>query len=288
MMTVSEHFSTIFPGKVQKIALDPGLGCPGRCSFCNGAAFSPAYAKGSITGQLCKGVEFYARKGFPWGYLAYFQAGTGTFGPTDKLISIYEEALSYPGVAGLVIATRPDCIAPDLAEWFCRRFGSKAPEGHPYLLVELGIESTLDETLVRIGRGHGWECSRDAVLLLDRLGVEVGAHLIVGLPGESESDFTDHARKLSELPVSTLKLHQLQIIKGTPMARQYKEHPEEFDLLTPERYARIVASMLRVLRKDIALDRFVSESPKGMVLAPSWGLKPSEFSALLERVREGR
>lgn len=286
MMTVSEHFSSIFPGKVQKIALDPGLGCPHRCSFCCGAAFSPAYTRGSITAQMDRGVEFFARKGKPWGYLAYFQAGTGTYGKAGELIRLYEEALAYPGVVGLVIATRPDCISPELAGWFCSRFGAKAPAGHPYLLVELGVESTLDPTLRRVGRGHSWECSKDAVLMLDSLGIEVGAHLIIGLPGESESDFLTHARNLSALPISTLKLHQLQIIKGTAMARQYESHPEDFDILTPKGYARIVAKMLQVLRKDIALDRFVSESPRDMVIAPSWGLKPSEFNILLEKELE--
>lgn len=281
-MIVSELFSSIFPGKVQKIALDPGLGCPGRCSFCNGAAFSPAYTEGSIREQLDKGIRFFARKGSAWGYLAYFQAGTGTFGPGDKLISLYEEALAYPGVAGLVIATRPDCISADLAEWFCKRFGSKAPEGHPFLLVELGIESTLDRTLERIGRGHGWECSKDTIRMLDSMGVAVGAHLIIGLPGEDENDFIGHAKKLSELPIKTLKLHQLQIIKGTAMARQYMTHPEEFELMSARRYARIVAEMMKVLRKDIAIDRLVSESPRDMVLAPCWNLKPSEFAALLQ------
>lgn len=278
-----------FPGRVQKISVNAGLGCPNRdgtigfggCAYCSNASFSPGYAKGGIAEQIEKGKEFFAHKGKPWGYLAYFQSFTGTHGPTPKLIALYEEALSCPDVAGLVIATRPDCLPEDLMDYFETRFGGKAPDGHPFLLVELGIESTIDATLEAVGRGHDWECSKRAIRRLDAAGIAVGAHLIIGLPGENEEDFILHARRISELPVSTLKLHQLQIVKGTAMARKYTSNPEDFDPLTPQRYARIIASMLKALRPGIALDRFVSEAPKEMLIAPSWGLKPYEFTKLL-------
>lgn len=274
---------------MQKIAVNAGLGCPNRdgtigtggCSYCSNASFCPSYAKGSIREQIGKGRTFYARKGTPWGYLAYFQSFTGTYGDTGKLIELYEEALACPDVAGLIIATRPDCLAEDLVEYFKRRFGKEAPDGHPFLLVELGVESTKDATLMAVNRGHDWECSQMAIMRLHSAGIAVGVHLIIGLPGENDEDFILHAKKISELPVSTLKLHQLQIVKGTAMARQYASHPEEFNLLTPQRYAAIVISMLEVLRQDIAIDRLVSEAPKSMLVAPSWGLKPEEFTKLL-------
>ena len=283
--TINDYFASIFPGKVQKVAVNAGLGCPNRdgtlgrggCTYCSNAAFSPSYAKGPVIDQIAAGKKFFEAKGKPWRYLAYFQSFTGTYGSTGKLIALYEDALACPDVAGLVIATRPDCLEDDLLKYFRRRFGADAPEGHPYLLVELGVESTLDDTLVRINRGHSWDCARNAILRLHNAGIPVGAHLIIGLPGESEEDFIDHAKRLSDLPISTLKLHQLQIIKGTSMAREYAQHPERFDLLTPERYAAIVRSILGVLRPDIALDRLVSESPADMVIAPKWGLKPTEF-----------
>ena len=289
--TLNDYFASAFPGKVQKIAVNAALGCPNRdgtlglggCTYCSNASFSPSYARGGIAAQIEAGKNFFQTKGKPWGYLAYFQSFTGTYGPTEKLVGLYEEALACPDVVGLVIATRPDCIEDNLLEYFRRRFGADAPEGHPYLLVEIGVESTREGTLERINRGHTWDCAREAILRLHKAGIAVGVHLIIGLPGESEEDFIEHARRLSELPISTLKLHQLQIIKGTAMAREYAAHPEDFDLMTPERYASVVRRILEVLRPDIALDRFVCESPADMVIAPRWGLKPAEFHSILER-----
>lgn len=287
--TISDYLATIFPGKVQKIAVNAALGCPNRdgtlsrggCSYCSNASFSPAYTRGSISRQIEDGKRFFAKKGNPWGYLPYFQSFTGTYGPAGELIPLYEEALSCPDVAGLVIATRPDCLGDELMQYFRERFGNAAPEGHPYLLVELGVESTNDATLARINRGHDWECARQAILRLDNAGIAVGVHLIIGLPGETQEDFIVHAKRISRLPVTTLKFHQLQIIKGTAMARQYADHPEDFDLLTPERYARILASLLKELRPETAIDRFVSESPADMIVAPRWGIKPAEFTDIL-------
>lgn len=291
MRTLSDYFGGIFPGKVRKIAVNAGLGCPNRdgtkgtrgCVYCNNAAFNPSYAfsGGSITEQLNAGIRFNERKGPVWGYLAYFQAFSNTYGPTDKLIALYEEALAVPGVKGLVLATRPDCLQTGLLDWFGQRFGNNAPEGHPYLLVEIGIESTRDSTLERIGRGHDYACARDAVMELHRRGIAVGAHIILGLPGEDESDWMEHARRLSQLPLSTLKLHQLQVIKGTPLAEAFERGEETPHLFTPEEYAATLRRFIDILGDGIALDRFVSETPYDLLIAPRWGLKPSEFSALI-------
>lgn len=296
MVTFSQYMQSIFGRKVRKIAVNASLGCPNMdaasgmkgCTYCNNASFSPNYTKGNIRSQIEKGKEFTRNKGEREGYLAYFQSFTGTYGPTEKLVQLYEEALETPGVIGLVIATRPDCIADDLLEYFSHRFGNCAPANHPYLLVEIGVESTNDRTLEMVNRGHTWECAKNAIRRIDGIGIDVGAHLIIGLPGETQEDFVRHVKRISELPVKTLKLHQLQIIRGTAMARQYTAHPEEFHLFTAEEYARTVDKLLKHIRPDIALDRFVSEAPKGMVIAPSWGLKPSEFADLLERVQQER
>ena len=296
--TMADYMATILKGRVQKIAINAGLSCPNRdgrlsrdgCAYCNNASFNPEYAllsKDSITSQLDKGVEFIRRKGAADAYLPYFQSFSNTYGETSRLIELYEEALRYQGVAGLVIATRPDCLAEDLLDYFESRFGEAAPERHPFLLMELGVESTNNDTLARINRGHTFECASEAITELDRRGIAVGAHLIIGLPGEKDEDFISHAKRISALPVSTLKLHQLQIIKGTPMAQEYLCNPQEFDLLTPERYADIVVRMLAELRKDIAVDRFVSESPSAMVLAPRWGIKPAQFQQMVEKELSG-
>lgn len=291
MKTFSDFIATVIPGKVRKISVNAGLGCPNRdgtvgsggCIFCNNDAFCPRYTRGllSITEQIKEGIRFTANKGRADAYLVYFQSYSNTYGETAKLIELYEEALAFPGVAGLVIATRPDCLAPDLLDYFERRFGRLAPEGHPFLLVELGIESTNDETLKFINRGHDYACAEKSVKALDERGIAVGAHLILGLPGECEADWLQHARRLSELPITTLKLHQLQIIKGTELERMYAENPGMVHLPAAEEYAASVRRFVAALRRGIYLDRFVSETPRDMVIAPSWGLKPSEFQKLL-------
>lgn len=289
--TFSDYIATVIPGKVRKIPVNAGLGCPNRdgtvgsggCIFCNNDAFCPRYTRGlkSITEQIEEGIRFTAGKGRADAYLVYFQSYSNTYGETSHLVKLYEEALSYPGVAGLVIATRPDCLAPDLLDWFEGRFGRKAPDGHPFLLVELGIESTLDRTLEAINRGHGYACAEKAVNALHERGTAVGAHLILGLPGECEADWLQHARRISELPITTLKLHQLQIIRGTALERMYAGNPGIVSLPSAEEYAASVRRFIAALRDGIYLDRFVSETPRDMVVAPSWGLKPSEFQKLL-------
>jgi len=276
--------------RVRKIAVNAGLGCPNRdgsigtggCIYCNNESFNPRYAHesvGSITAQIEQGISFNSRKGTPDGYLAYFQSYTNTYGETGRLISMYDEALAYPGVVGLVIATRPDCISADLMEWL----KSKCAGGNrnPFIMVEIGVESTKDSTLRAINRGHDWACARNTILSLAECGVAVGAHIILGLPGEDRNDMLRHADLLSELPISTLKLHQLQVIKGTRLAQIWQQNPESLYLFTASEYAELVVEFLKHLRSDIALDRFVSEAPPSMLLAPRWGIKPAEFDRLL-------
>ena len=294
--TMNDYLSGVFPGRVIKIAVNAGLGCPNRdgtlgsdgCIYCNNLSFNPSYAandsSGSITAQLEKGVRFNSRKGECWGYLAYFQSYTNTYGPTDKLIELYEEALRYPGVKGLVIATRPDSIKPDLADWLEQRFGRLAPAEHPHLLAEIGIESTLDHTLQFINRHHTYQCAVDCINDLNERGIDTGAHLILGLPGETEQDFMTHAGRISALPIKTIKLHQLQIVKGTALARTYNQNPESIKLFTAQEYAQVVANFIKTARKDLYYDRFVSETPKDMLIAPAWGLKPQSFNHIVDQL----
>lgn len=290
---MADYMATIFPGKIQKIAINANLGCPNRdgtigtggCIYCNNASFNPAYAhnsKGSITKQLEDGVAFFSKKQAVYGYLAYFQSYTNTYADTEKLIELYEEALAFPGVVGLVVATRPDCISNTLMEYFAKRFGNLAEENHPYLLVEIGVESTCNETLERINRGHTYECAVSAINTLYNIGVSVGVHIILGLPGESREMMLSHATKISKLPISTIKLHQLQIIKNTPLAALYMQDRNFVQLFTPEEYAQIVADFIRILPGNIAFDRFVSETPPSMLIAPSWGIKPYKFTEMVE------
>ena len=294
-LTMNDYLSGVFPGRVIKIAVNAGLGCPNRdgtlgrdgCIYCNNLSFNPSYAaadtSGSITAQLEKGIKFNRRKGDCWGYLAYFQSYTNTYGPTDKLIQLYEEALKYPGVKGLVIATRPDSIKHDLADWFERRFGRHAPAGHPHLLVEIGIESTIDRTLQLINRHHTYQCAVDCINDLDKRGIDTGAHLILGLPGETEQDFMTHAERVSALPIKTIKLHQLQVVKGTALARMYAQDPSGIKLFnTPQEYAVVVKDFINRARKDLYYDRFVSETPQYLLIAPAWGIKPQDFNQMVK------
>ena len=293
---MNDYLSRIFPGRVIKIAVNAGLGCPNRdgtlghngCIYCNNLSFNPAYAanalSGSITAQLMEGVKFNSRKGECYGYLAYFQSYTNTYGPTERLIELYEEALRFPGVKGLVIATRPDCIKPDLADWFECRFGHKATQGHPHLLLEIGIESTNDHTLELINRHHTYQCAVDCINDLNERGIDTGAHLILGLPGETEQDYMTHAERISALPVKTLKLHQLQVVKGTRLAQMYQSDPSQIRLFTAQEYAEVVAQFIKTARKEIYYDRFVSETPPTMLIAPAWGLKPQAFNQILDKI----
>lgn len=278
----SDFLSAHFDGKVQKISLHAGFTCPNRdgsigvggCTYCNNQTFSPEYCHTgkSITCQLDEGVAFFARKYPDMRYLAYFQAYTNTYGELQELIRKYEEALATPGVVGLVIGTRPDCMPDELMDYLTEL------NRRTFLIVEYGIESTYDRTLERINRGHTFEQTRQAVIRTAERGIMVGGHLILGLPGESEEDILHEADLLSALPLTTLKLHQLQLIRGTKMAHQYAEHPEWFHIYEADEYIRLVAAFIGRLRRDIVLERFVSQSPKSLLIAPDWGLKNHEFT----------
>lgn len=284
---LNEHFD----GKVQKISLHAGFTCPNRdgsigvggCTYCNNQTFSPDYCHTgkSITRQLDEGVAFFARKYPTMRYLAYFQAYTNTYGELEALKRKYEEALAHPGVVGLIIGTRPDCMPADLLDYLADL------SRRTFVLVEYGVESTSDETLRRINRGHDFATSVDAIRRTSAAGVLVGAHMILGLPGESRALMLKHARSLSQLPLDTLKLHQLQLIRHTRMAREYESRPQDFHLYAVDEYIDLAIDFAERLSPRIAIERFVSQSPAELLIAPNWGLKNHEFTArLLRRMRE--
>ena len=267
--------------KVQKISLNAGFTCPNRdgrvgaggCTYCNNQTFNPDYCvtTKSITRQLEEGKHFFSRKYPDMKYLAYFQAYTNTYDSLQNLKAKYEEALSVPDVKGLVIGTRPDCMPNDLLDYL-------ADLNHrTFLLVEYGIESIYDATLSRINRGHTHAQTADAVTRTAACGIRTGAHLILGLPGESREAILAEAGILSALPLTTLKLHQLQLIKGTRMAQEFAEQPSDFHLFTPDEYIDLVIDFIERLRSDLILERFVSQSPSSLLALPGWGLKNHEF-----------
>ncbi|MBO5380913.1 MAG: TIGR01212 family radical SAM protein [Bacteroides sp.] len=276
-----------FPYKVQKISLNAGFTCPNRdgskgwggCTYCNNQTFNPDYCRTekSITQQLEEGKQFFARKYPDMKYLAYFQAYTNTYAELQVLKSMYEEALAVPDVVGLVIGTRPDCMPDALLDYLSEL------NKRTFLLVEYGIESTDNDTLRRINRGHTYEQAEEAVRRTAERGILVGAHIILGLPGETHDALLMQAHRLSQLPLTTLKLHQLQLIKGTRMAAEYQQHPEDFHLFGLDEYVDMVVDYVQYLRPDLVLERFVSQSPADLRIAPHWGVKNYEFNALVQK-----
>ena len=272
-----------FPYRVQKISIDAGFTCPNRdgkigrggCIFCDNNTFNPAYCdrKKTITQQLEEGKQFFSRKYPDMKYLAYFQAYSNTYNTLDVLKRKYEEALAVEDVVGLVIGTRPDCMPDDVLDYL------EVLNKQTFLIVEYGIESANDETLQRINRGHSFETARQSVERTTGRGILTGAHVILGLPGEDATESIRQAALISSLKLNLLKIHQLQIIRGTYLAEIYEKKP--FHLYSVDEYIKLIASYLQYLRKEIIVERFVSQSPPEMVIAPHWGLKNYEFTNLL-------
>ena len=270
--------------RVQKISIDAGFTCPNRdgristggCTYCDNRTFNPSYCdrNKSIREQLKEGKNFFNRKYSEMKYLAYFQAFTNTYGSVDLLKKMYEEALQEEDIVGLVIGTRPDCISTPLLDYL------EQLSRQTFLIVEYGIESANNDTLRRINRGHTFECSKKAVEMTAERGILTGGHIILGLPGEDREESLRQAPIISSLPLNILKIHQMQIIKGTRLAEEYLQNP--FPLYTVEEYVRLIADYISLLRKDLVLERFVSQSPPELLIAPRWGLKNYQFVHLLE------
>lgn len=293
-----DFLKKVFPFKVQKISVNAGFTCPNRdgkkgwggCTYCNNQTFSPEYCltEKSVSEQLEEGIRFFSHKYPEMKYLAYFQAYTNTYDAIDSLIRKYEEALAFPGMAGLIIGTRPDCMSDELLEYFADL------AKRTFLLIEYGVESTLDRTLVKINRGHTYAESEEAIRKTAGEGIYTGAHLILGLPGESREEILHHADLISALPLTTLKLHQLQLIRNTAMAKDFYSHPESFHLYDVDEYIDLVIDFMERTNPSICIERFVSQSPKELLIAPDWGLKNHVFTAKVNKrmaernARQGR
>lgn len=272
-----------FSFRVQKIAVDAGFSCPNRdgrissggCIFCDNNTFNPTYcdSRKSIRKQLEEGKNFFSSKYPKMKYLAYFQAFTNTYAPLERLKRMYEEALSVDDVVGIVIGTRPDCVSPELYDYL------EKLNTQTFLIVEYGIESTNNDTLKYINRGHTFECTQRAIAETTGRGILTGGHVILGLPGEDYEESIRQAKSISKTSLNLLKIHQLQIIKGTKLADIYSRKP--FHIYSVEEYIRLISEYIQRLRADIVLERFVSQSPADMLIAPRWGLKNHEFTNIL-------
>ena len=283
--------SQYFEGKVQKISIHAGFTCPNRdgskgtggCTYCNNQTFNPDYCKPEfgIRRQLEDGISFFSRKYPQMRYLAYFQAYTNTYGELEQLKAMYDEALSVDGVVGLVIGTRPDCMPTDLLDHIERL------SRETFVMVEYGIESANDLTLQRINRGHDFATAIDAIRRTHERGILVGGHLILGLPGEDHDELMRQADAIASLPLDMVKLHQLQLIRGTRMAREYDDCPEDFHLYTVDEYIDLAIDYIERLPDTMVIERFISQSPRALLIAPDWGMKNYQFvDRLRHRMQE--
>ena len=282
-----------FNTRVQKVSIDAGFTCPnkdgtkgvGGCTYCNNNTFNPDYCKPikPIKQQINEGIEFFSKKYKTQKYLAYFQAFTNTYAPLADLKKMYEEALDHEDVIGLVVATRPDCIKNEVLDYL----EELAAAGN-FIKLEFGLESTKNETLEAINRCQTHEEAIDAFKRADGRGLHLGGHLILGLPGESKEDMMNHAKMVSQLPINTLKIHHLQIVKHTMMAVQFKKTPEMFTFMELDEYIDFVVDFVEKLKPEIIIERFFSESPASMLIHPKYGLKNFEVKHLVEKRLEER
>ncbi|MDD5911495.1 MAG: TIGR01212 family radical SAM protein [Bacteroidales bacterium] len=309
------YFKQKYGERLQKIVLDAGFTCPNRdgkvgrggCTYCDNAAFHPAYSTAgkSLHQQMDEGIEFHkVRYRTTEHYLAYFQSFSNTYAPLERLRELYVEALQHPAVVGIVIGTRPDCVDEEKLDFLADLAGGKAmqgwtrtlegPDGQgserhaPVVIVEYGIESCYDVTLNRINRGHDFETARRAVMMTAERGLDMGAHFILGLPGESRRMMLESCQMINELPIRSAKFHQLQIVKGTRMEKEFAVHPEDFVQFTLDEYIDFFIDMLERLRPDLYIERFAGEVPPRFVNSTPWGLiRNVELLRLLDnRLRE--
>ncbi len=287
----SDYFRREYGERIQKITIHAGFTCPNRdgkvgrggCTFCDNRAFNPSYkdAHTSVTEQIKKGMEFHKKRyRKAKRYLAYFQAFSNTYADLDHLQKLYEEALSVPEVMGIVVGTRPDCVDEERLDYFAEL----AKRCH--LVLEYGLESMLDHTLTRVNRGHDVEKSRWAVEETAERGIHVGGHLILGLPGEHRSDYLRTARELADWPLDSVKYHQLQLIKGTAMAREFEKKPDDFPSFTMEEYLDLMLEIVEILPPRLVIERIAGELIPGMGLREGWGLRYDGVLKAFEKLQE--
>ena len=283
-----DYMAEKFPGiKVQKISVNAGFSCPNRdgtigrggCIYCDNSSFTPGYcfSNDSISSQLNAGKAFFARKYPKMKYLAYFQSFSNTFGrPVEELEQMYREAMNVEGVVGVIIGTRPDTL-PQETVGMLGRLNQEMP-----VIVEIGAETSHDATLELINRGHSWRDVEDAVKRLHEAGLSTGLHLIAGLPGETPEMMLETVRKGVALPIDSIKLHHLQILKNTRLAQLWESGKLSVEQFTVEKYIDLCIKIINLVPRKIAIERFLASSPPDKVLSPHWGLKNYEFTNLLK------
>ena len=281
----ADYLAERFQTKMQKLTVNAGFTCPNRdgtvgtggCTYCNNQSFSPSIGDAtlSVTEQLNRGKEFFARKYPTMRYLAYFQSYTNTHGSITHLLNLYNEALAVEDIDGLIIGTRPDCINKELLKSLAEINQRKR------VIIEYGAESANDATLRLINRCHSWQCTVDSVAMTREFGLDVGLHFILGLPGETAEMMMHTVDQINVVKPDTVKFHQLQIIRGTRLAEQISRNEVTVKLFTIDEYLDLCAEIVRRIDPSIAIERFTSSSPDTLLISPRWGLKNYEFTNLL-------
>lgn len=276
-----------YGGRLQKVSIDAGFTCPNRdgalgvggCTFCNNEGFSPSYLREQrdIAQQIDTGIEFMRRR-YPRTkqFLAYFQSYSNTYDELDKLRALYDRALAHPDISGIVIGTRPDCLPEATLDYLAELASTTLVE------LEIGIESCNDAVLRECLRGHDFACTRDAIQRAARRGLFITGHLLLGLPLETPDSLREGARALAQLPIDALKFHQLQIVRNTRLANQYRNDPASIALLDPDSYLDAVIDMLELLPPEMKIQRLGSEVPPNVLVSPDWGFRLSRFPEKLE------
>ncbi|MDD2528977.1 MAG: TIGR01212 family radical SAM protein [Lentimicrobiaceae bacterium] len=288
----NEYFKRTFGSRVQKVSIDAGFTCPNRdgtvgyggCTYCNNKAFNPSYCEPAkpVTQQINEGIAFHKiRYRRATSYLAYFQTYSNTYASLERLRPIYEEALNHPDVTGLVIGTRPDCMDEGKLRYFSELAKRR------YVIIEYGIETTNEQSLINLNRGHNYVLTAEMIHKTAAYGIKTGAHLIFGLPGETRDEMLDRAAIISALPLTTVKFHQLQIINETAMARDYRHHPTKFRLFSLEEYVHFIVRFIERLNPEIVIERFTGEVPPRFLATTGWGkIRADQIVHLIEKALE--
>ena len=289
------YFKKKYGQRLQKIVLDAGFTCPNRdgkvgwggCTYCDNAAFHPSYSSPCkpLHQQIDEGIEFHKRRYRKTEhYLAYFQSYSNTYASLDRLRILYADALAHPDVVGIVIGTRPDCVDEEKLDYL-----KELKDRGKVVIIEYGIESCHNKTLERINRGHNFEVAQKAVEMTAERGLDVGAHFIIGLPGETKEMILDAVDLINTLPINSAKFHQLQIVRGTKMEKEFAERREDFLCFTLDDYIDFFIDILERLRPDLYIERFVGEVPPRFVNETPWGLiRNVELLRLLDKRLEER
>ncbi len=277
----SDYFRKIYGSRVQKVSIDAGFTCPNRdglkgtggCTYCDNRAFNPSYClvTKSVTRQIEEGIAFHRKRYRRSGsYLAYFQAYSNTYASIETLTRLYSEAIEHKNIKGLIIGTRPDCVDNEILD-FLTEISKRC-----FLAIEYGIESCYDKTLERICRGHSFRDAVNAIEATVERGINTGAHFIFGLPGETIEEMLNEAEIISELPLKSVKFHQLQIIRGTRMEEEFKRNPSDFVSFTWEDYLDFIIRFIERLNPAIVVDRFTGEAPPRFLAREAWGKKRTD------------